>query len=267
MTRFSKLSAVSYLAPNWFGFYQSVVAYLARRLKLKIHLSHSENDALEDLLLRQDQIDLAFICGLPFDRYQQIEPDRFQILAAPVMQATRYQNLPVYFADVIVRVGSPYINLPDLAGRVFCYNDRGSNSGYNLLRHHLWKAGEPNHFFGRTIQSGSHQQSIRTVISGKADCATIDSTVLEKELQDFPELATQLQVIESIRSPMPPIVVARSLGVDRIQQLQTALLTPDAGFQATLKAAGIRHYVPITLEEYGLAQQYDVVTEAAYELS
>jgi phosphonate transport system substrate-binding protein len=69
------------------------------------------------------------------------------------------------------------------------------------------------------------------VISGEADCAAIDSTVLEKEVQDLPELATQLRVIESLRSPMPPIVAARSLGADRIPQLQSALLQPDMNFK------------------------------------
>jgi phosphonate transport system substrate-binding protein len=204
---------------------------------------------------------------LPFDRYQQIEPNRFQILAAPVMQASRYQNLPIYFADVIVRAGSHFTNLPDLTSRVFCYNDLGSNSGYNLLRHYLLNSGQPNHFFDQAIQSGSHQQSIRMVISGEADCAAIDSTVLEKEVQDLPELATQLRVIESLRSPMPPIVAARSLGADRIPQLQSALLQPDMNFKPLCKPPESGSMSPLLQKAYGLAQQYDAVTKAAYELS
>lgn len=267
MTQPAKLNVVSYLAPNWFSFYQAVATYLERCLSLKVHISQSDNDALADLVLRQNEIDLAFICGLPFDRFQHVAPDRFQAFVAPVMQATRYQNRPIYFADVIVQTDSLYTNLAELAGKIFCYNDRGSNSGYNLLRHHLWQAGQPNHFFSHTIESGSHQQSMRYVLSGKADCAAIDSTVLEREFQDNPELTAQLRVIESIRSPMPPIIGSRTLGADRLQQLQAALLTPDTEFQATLQTARIQRYVPIASKDYQLAQLYNAVTQAAYELA
>ncbi len=69
MTIYKKLQITSYLAPNWFEFYQAIAASLSRVLKVEFQLQQSEYDPLEDDLLFQDQIDLAFICGLPLIRY------------------------------------------------------------------------------------------------------------------------------------------------------------------------------------------------------
>lgn len=48
------------------------------------------------------------------------------------------------------------------------------------------------------IQSGSHQRSIRLVVDGLAECAGIDSVVLEQELRDLPDLSRHLRVVETI---------------------------------------------------------------------
>ena len=97
----TKLRAVSYLAPNWFAFYEAILAYLGRVLGVETQLHQGECDPLEDPLLLQDQLDLAFICGLPLIRYCQVVPDQLQVLVAPVMLSPRYQNRPIYFSDVI----------------------------------------------------------------------------------------------------------------------------------------------------------------------
>jgi phosphonate transport system substrate-binding protein len=228
----NSLRIASYLAPNMMSFYRAVGRYLERVLKLKTYIWQSEFDPLEDPKLLHDQIDLAFICGLPFARYTQTGPDQFVAIAAPVMQAERYQNRPVYFSDVIVSATSQLTSLDQLAGKTFCYNDPGSNSGYNLLRDRLMRTGYPSHFFGKVIQSGSHQHSIAWVADGKADCAAIDSTVLEQELRNSPERSLQLRIIESIGPcPMPPLIAAQRLGKSFFNQLQAALLQPDTELQ------------------------------------
>ncbi|WP_375514508.1 PhnD/SsuA/transferrin family substrate-binding protein [uncultured Nostoc sp.] len=249
--RYKRLEITSYLAPNWFGFYQAIAAYLGRVLKLEVQLQQGEYDPLEDPLLFQDQIDLAFICGLPLIRYSQIVSNQLQTLVAPVMQSSRYSNRPVYYADVIVNANSNIKKFTDLAGKTFCYNDLGSNSGYNLLCHKLIKERYPENFFGKTLQSGSHQRSIRWVVEGLADYAAIDSVVLEQELKDFPELSQQLRVVEVLGPcPMPPLVVAQHLNISLIQQMQLALLQPDAELQRVMEQFGVRRFAAVELKTY-----------------
>ena len=256
MTILTSLRAVSYLAPNWFGLYQAITAYLGRVLQVEIQLHQGECDPLQDPLLFQDKIDLAFICGLPLIRYSQEVIDQLQTLVAPVMQASRYRNSPIYYADVIVKADSNIKKFADLSGKTFCYNDSGSNSGYNLPRHWLSQEKYPQNFFGKTIESGSHQRSIRWVVEGLADCAAIDSVVLEQELRDIPELSQHLRVVEVIGpSPMPPLVVAQRLGIPLIQQMQLALLQPDAELQGVMEQFGIRRFAAVKLENYRVLNQ------------
>jgi phosphonate transport system substrate-binding protein len=256
MSILPKLRAVSYLAPNWFGFYQAITTYLSRVLGLEIKLNQGECDPLEDPLLLQDQIDLAFICGLPLIRYCQVVSDQLQTLVAPVMQLSRYYNRPIYFADVIVNADSNIKAFADLAGKTLCYNDLGSNSGYNLLRYKLLQERYPLDFFGKTIQSGSHQRSIRWITEGLADFAAIDSVVLEQELRDFPELSKHLRVIEVLGpSPMPPLVVAQRLGKPLIGQMQLALLQADVKLQKSMKQVGVKRFATVELEDYRVLGQ------------
>ncbi|MBJ7297205.1 MAG: phosphate ABC transporter substrate-binding protein, partial [Dolichospermum sp.] len=51
MTKITKLQAVSYLAPNYFGLYQEITAYLGRVLQVEIALHQSKYDPLKDTLL------------------------------------------------------------------------------------------------------------------------------------------------------------------------------------------------------------------------
>jgi phosphonate transport system substrate-binding protein len=256
------LKLVSYLAPNWYWFYTAIAAYLERVLAIETQLIQAVNDPLADPALLQDELDLAFICGLPFTRYCQAVPGQLQLLAAPVMRASRYQNRPVYFADVVVSAVSGLKTFANLAGKTVCYNDPGSNSGYNLLRYRLLQGDCPEPFFKQAIQSGSHQRSLRWVAEGIADCAAIDSTVLEQEVQSFPELAQRLQVIESIGPcSMPPLVAARHLDATLISQIQTALLLPDAELQIAMQQAGVSHYARVELADYAaIAHIYDLVS-------
>lgn len=268
MRRPDKLRLVSYLAPNMFWFYSAVGAYLGRVFGVETHIVQSQYDPLKDPVLRQDQLDIAFICGLPFIRHYRVVSSQLQVLVAPVMQASRYQNRPVYFSDIIVNADRGLMTFDDLAGLTLCYNDLGSNSGYNLVRQRLIQSRHPTSFFGKVMQSGSHQRSIRLVVDGLAECSAIDSTVLEQELLNSPELANRLRVIESIGPcPMPPVVAAQHLGSTFIDCLQSALLQPDTELQSAMDRAQIRRYVSVQSEDYdAIGRMYDTALQAGYEL-
>ncbi len=268
LSRPNKLKLVSYLAPNMFGFYEAVGEYLSRALGIETQVVQSQYDPLEDPMMLQEQLDLAFICGLPFARRHRVVSSHLQALVAPVMQASRYQNRPVYFSDIIVNADSRLITFDDLVGKTLCYNDPGSNSGYNLLCQRLMQGGYPSNFFGTVLQSGSHQSSIRLIVEGLADCSAIDSTVLEQELYDAPELSNRLRVIESIGPcPMPPVVAAQRLGSVLLDELQSVLCRPDRELQAAMKRSRIQRYVAVNSENYAeIGMIYDAVVAAGYEI-
>lgn len=267
------LKAISYLSPNLFWFYREIAKSIVRRCDCAVKIVEANCDPLDDLLLQHGQVDIAFICGLPLIRHNRISEQPMQILAAPVMLGDRYQNQPIYFADIVVHAHSKLARFEDLEGTRFCYNDRGSNSGYSLLRYRLLQHLQANcldssqyKFFKNVQQSGSHQQSLQWIADGIADCAAIDSVVMEAEIRQVPELALSLRVIDSIPSPMPPIAVGAHLDPDLITQLRNVLLDPDQELQAAMALAQVRNYVQVTASNYEqIAIAYDVAMQYGYE--
>ena len=183
-------------------------------------------------------------------RLNQQKAGLYQPISAPVMQRKRYQDLPIYFADVIVRRDSSISAFDALQGKVFCYNDPGSNSGYFLLHNDLGPS-RPGPFFKQSLQSGSHQASIRWVAEGLADCAAIDSVVLEQELQNHPELSNRVRVLRSIGpSPMPPVAAAHRLGPEVVCQLRQSLLFPEPPLRTVMDRAQIKRYATVDWNSY-----------------
>jgi phosphonate transport system substrate-binding protein len=249
------MKIVSYLAPNWFYLYEAVSQSLGRALGIETSIQQGAVDPLDDPMLQTGDWDMAFICGLPLVRLNH-QSGLYQPISAPVMQGTRYQNLPTYFADVIVHRESQVDRFNALRGKTFCYNDSGSNSGYFLLYHYLRQEQKPSSFFKQTLQSGSHETSIRWVAEGLADCAAIDSIVLEQELQNYPELGAQLRVIQSIGpSPMPPLAGANRLEPDVIFQIRHLLLHPDPQLQIAMDRAQVIRYASVDWDSYAAIAQ------------
>lgn len=275
------LKAVSYLSPNLFWYYKAITEAFERQCKLTVELSEAEYDPLDDRLLQQDRWDLTFICGLPLIRHNRSALNYLQkplqILSAPVMLADRYENQPIYFADIVVNAASNFKSFEDLQGTRFCYNDLGSNSGYNLLRYrllqHLYREKifstsnqEKISYFSNVRQSGSHQRSLQWIANGLADCAAIDSVVMEAELRQFPELGKSLQIVESIRSHIPPITVSSRLDLSLIEQLQSTLFKPDSDLQAAMAIAQVKRYTRVTAQDYEpIAVMFDAAMQSGYE--
>jgi phosphonate transport system substrate-binding protein len=254
------LTCASYLAPNWYWFYQAIAHAIQRAVQQQIQLIQCPVDPLDDPPFLKGEFDLVLLCGLPFIRHYQRHPHLYQPLVAPVMQDQRYGDRPIYFADVIVHSQSSLNTLADLAGRSFCYNDPGSNSGYHLVRAFVQQQGYDAAFWGEKTQSGSHQTSIRWVVEGLADWAAIDSTVLERTQQTQPTLNQQIRTIATIGPcPIPPLVAAQHLGVEQWTIMQTALFNPDIALQQAMQQAGVKRFTAIDIDPYlEIAHLYNV---------
>jgi phosphonate transport system substrate-binding protein len=169
------------------------------------------------------------------------------------MAAPRYGGRPIYFTDVVVRRDHPARAFSDLRGAAWAYNDGGSHSGYNVVRHHLLSLGETRGYFGRMVASGAHQASIRMVQDGAVDASGIDSTVLELETARRPDLRTALRTIASIGpSPIPPVVAARGLEPSLRARVRNALLTmsTDAAGREILAEGRMTGFVPAEDADY-----------------
>src|SRR5262249_51577568 len=154
----------------------------------------------------------------------------------------RYGGRPVYFTDVIVRHDHPARSIADLRGAVWSYNDTGSHSGYNVMRHHLLQLGETRGYFGRVVDAGTHQASVPMGLAGAIDASGIASTFLETEIAGRPEIGAGLRTIASLGpSPIPPVVVARHVEPSLAARLRDLFLgmAADPGGHAVLTAGRV----------------------------
>jgi phosphonate transport system substrate-binding protein len=126
-----------------------------------------------------------------------------------------------------------YTSFAELQGCTWAYNELASHSGYNLVSYSLLKRDKTLHYFGKTLATGSHLQSLQAVLDGKADASAIDSHLLDVLRQERPAIAARIRIIDSFGpSTIPPLVVASRLDEDSKHQMRKALLSMHEDFYA-----------------------------------
>lgn len=246
------LRVTSCQAPIAEPFWLAVANWLGRRLGLAV-----EGVALEPWERRRAAFDagevaVCWLCGPPYVwRADGGEP--IELLAAPVMAGARYGDRPVYFSDVVVRASEAHRRFADLEGCTWAINERSSHSGYFVTKQHLAGLGRREGYFGRVIESGSHQRSLDLLRAGDIDATAIDSTVLDLLLHQEPVLETELRVIACLGpSPMPPWVLRQDLPLALRHDLRQALLAMhhDEEGRSALATGQVGRFAAVTDADY-----------------
>ncbi len=187
----------------------------------------------------------GWMCGLLFARLCEGGDLELHPVVAPVMTSHRYQNLPVYFADLVVRADAGFRSISDLTGTTLAYNETASLSGYQMLVDELGSLDG----FAATVASGSHASSIHMVRTGDADVASIDSTLLDMLGVRAPAELAGLRVIGSLGPyPAPPVVATG----DIVESVRARLLAvdEDAADRRLLAGWGIRRFAAVDTARY-----------------
>lgn len=249
--RMIKLTSIQ--APNQDFIIAGTARYLGEQLGLEVTAVLDPPWQERERLLDEGEVQIGWICGLPYVRKTSEDPRRLALLAAPVMQAERYEQRPIYFSDVVVRSSSRFGRFADLRGATWAYNEPGSHSGYSLTRYYLSTLKENETYFGAVMAAGSHQAALALVLEGKIDAAAIDSTVLEQEMSDRPAIGRQLRVVQTLGpSPIPPLVIGRDLPIALSRRIRDFILSmhEDPDGRAVLAAARMSRFVPVSDADY-----------------
>ncbi len=258
--RFGELRFVSYLSPGIpQSFFEAVVDHVQRTLRcerasLRVEARVSGPEKGIEDPFSQDVTDVGFMCAPSFVWLQELRPPPVELLGvAPVFGDERTSGRPVYFCDVVVRRDGPIWSFAELRGRSWAFNDRCSLSGYYSLLSQLAKMGTDERFFGRVCRSGSHLNSIESVVRGEADAAAIDSNVLSMRLREVPSLREKLRVIESWGPfPIQPVVVRSGLPKELKERVRASLLMIDADPRTRRALSGfdLKRFVPVSDKDY-----------------
>ena len=242
------LRFATFLAPNMLPVYRFIVRRVGERLRCATELMvGSSYDQLGP------EADIGFICGLPYVELAQRPNPPVEPLAAPVLQGERYGGRPIYYSDVIVRHESPFRCFADLRGCSWSFNEPCSHSGYGVTRYWLTRLGETRGYFGRVVEAGWHERSIRLVASGAVDASAIDSQVLAVAQREYPELVARLRVVAVLGpSTIQPVVASRQLSTSLRSELRTVLLelADDAEGRAQLAHGFVERFTAVADEDY-----------------
>jgi phosphonate transport system substrate-binding protein len=166
-----------------------------------------------------------------------------------------------YHSILIVKSGSSYRKLDDLRGKTLAWADANSTSGYLIPLVSLRASGiEPEKYFGKTLFSGGHEQSVLGVINGQFDSAFTWSSKGHNAGQIAAMLKRgvlkldQFRVIwESPLIPNPLVVIRKDMPADMKKDMLRFWVELQKTHPAVAEAAArgkTAGFVPVTHEMY-----------------
>ncbi|MFQ5804020.1 MAG: phosphate/phosphite/phosphonate ABC transporter substrate-binding protein [Candidatus Methylomirabilales bacterium] len=199
--------------------YHGLLAYLERRLGRPVRLVQRMTYAEVNDLMKTGQIDMAFVCTLAYIEGQQ--EFGMELLVAP-----QIRDQTVYYSYLIVPKGSPVRSLTDLKGKAFAFSDPLSNSGRLAPTFQLFRMGTtPDAFFGRTVFTYSHDNSVVAVADRLVDGAAVDSLVYDFLAKTEPDLTDKTRIVARWGPyGIPPVVVPSSLDPSLKERLRQVFL-------------------------------------------
>lgn len=204
----------------------------------------------------------AQTCGFPFVKHLR---GRVRLVATPVYEAAGCVG-PTMCSVIVVREESAPQSLAACAGSTAAINERGSNSGYNLLRAAVapYAGGRP--FFAEVKETGGHLASLEAVRSGAADLAAIDCITYDLMRRHAPERLQGLHVLAQTPSgPNLPFITRLSTSDEDVTALRAALkaaiVAPELANARTI--LGLKDVVLLEESAYDILLQHEQAAIAA----
>ncbi len=246
------LRFASLMSPNEDGLFRAAVA-AAEGLGYAVTVADVDPWEERRRLLDAGEVEVAWLCSLPYARMADEPQPRVELLAAPVMAGERYADRPVYYSEVTVRADSRFESLEDLRGAAFGYNEPASHSGLEIMKYRLADGDFGDGFFGEVVETGSHLASLEMLRRGELDVACLDTMVLDLARKQRPELEKELRVIETLGpSPAPPLVALTALPEEVRRELRAALTGLDgtAEGKSILRRGGLVRFAAVADSDY-----------------
>lgn len=195
--------------------------YLSQRIASEVRFVARESYQAVLNLLFGGQIDVAWICGYPYVRWQSA----LDLIAVP-----QYRGSPTYQAYLIRPASGPdrIEKWQDLRQRVLAYSDPLSNSGWLVAQKQLFLAGLRERDLRRTFFAHTHRHVAEAVAVHLADAGSIDGYVWETLRMLGSRAALETEVVwRSDAYGFPPLVSLRASTHPAIERLRWALLHMD----------------------------------------
>jgi ABC-type phosphate/phosphonate transport system substrate-binding protein len=148
-----------------------------------------------------------------------------KLIATPCYDSEHAEG-PRYGSAIIVAQSSSIKTLIDAKNHVAAINGYDSNTGMNLFRISLARAGAYGDFFSKVIVTGSHRASVNAVVKNEADIASIDVISLAHFIRFDPALSSRIRIIGNTpKTPGLPFITSGDTAPLLVEDIRRALIS------------------------------------------
>ena len=193
--------------------------YLELQNDFDVEILFSKTYAQMNTLIKEKKVDVAYVCNSSYTKMHKEKTAK--LLAIPIVEGSDQ-----YYSFIITKKEQKVDSLLDFNDKIFAFTDPESNSGAIAPTHFLYANGtNPKNLFRSFIYTYEHGESIKAVIDGFVDGASVDSIVFTRFSEKYPDKIDSIKVIQ-ILGPFTnsPIVVRSSLPKHTFEALQKSFL-------------------------------------------
>ena len=181
-------------------------------------IEHRWPDPIADLWAKPELCG-AFMCGWPFSKSAGM-----QAIAAPVPSPARYEGLPRYCSEFLVREESGWRTLEETFGHRFGWMAADSQSGFNAPRAHLARyvsADRPSLYDEVRGPLGAPMKALEALKAGEVDVTALDSFFLDLCRHHEPARLAGIRCVATTPwTPIPLLVAAPGIDREVVERLQ-----------------------------------------------
>ncbi len=193
--------------------------YLESNSHFEIEIKFARTYAEVISSIKDEKTDIAYVCSSTYTTLR--DKKNAKLLAIPIINGKDQ-----YYSYVIALKNSKYKSLLDFKDKIYAFTDPSSNSGAIAPTYFLLKKGyKVNTFFRNLIYTYDHGESIKAVIDGFVDGASVDSLVYTQYTKKHPDDAKKLKIIQKLGPfTISPIVIRYNLNKKEFKKLQDLFL-------------------------------------------
>lgn len=214
--------------------------YLSQKTGLTIHIKFARSYSDMRHFILNHTVDVAYICGATY--VDLIPTKKIKLLVLPTVD-----NKPFYYAYIISKHDTNYKSITDFHHTIFAMSDPESNSGSLATKYTIALKGYDNKkFFKNIIYTYDHGESIKAVLAGFTQGASVDSIVYKAFFQNHPKQKQKLKIVQKLGPFLiPPFIVNKNLSYKKKKKLQEALtaMNKDDIGKEILYALGIDGFI------------------------
>ncbi|MGE0787355.1 MAG: phosphate/phosphite/phosphonate ABC transporter substrate-binding protein [Sandaracinaceae bacterium] len=213
------------------GQFEPVAAYLSAELNRPVELSMLQPHEVVPQVL-DHEIELAALSPYRYVTAKERDPEMRLLAVGYGRGGASYEGM------IVSRLDSGILRLDDLVGKIFCYTDTESSSGYIYPRALLRQAGlDPDESFRHTMMTHDHSSSLRLVMGGQCDAAAVYRDIVFDPANGFDH--AQLRILASTdRIPNDAYVATSTVEAEVADAVERALVALEPNAPHTLEVLG-----------------------------